>query len=492
MPRGPLRNLICGNAGVSTLPKAKTHVIYSRELTRAVRFLTLKNRFSHSKTVLLCSRKLQARERVFPNQNKPRRWQAAPTKTTTMATMAMPRLAILLVLATTLPLSLATSQQIVGVTSQARETLVVVESDAMIKTHALFLKSLEDRAAKYGGAVSVRTKDAIASSSGIGLRRWDRWAYDSLVLLAPTAEEIGGETLTTVVSDFVISGRSVFLAGSETMSQETRDLAKSLGVAFHDSILDSGANALVTDHFANRDGDHETVEATTFLESDESVLAAGVAASGLPLAYRGVGQSLVDDADSGLAFSAARAPATSYCPTKKGFVSKKKGLKKFTGEDISLVSLVQARNNARVAVTGSLAMLADDWLGEEAATANAALARDVTAWVLGYKSLLRLARFDHYEAATMATKDVYRIKDDLRVAMALEEWSAEAQDWVPFKTKDEIQVELTMLDPHVRKTFAVDKTVRRQSIPPVHPLHHSPPQNEREKEIEKMRMSENE
>jgi oligosaccharyltransferase complex subunit beta len=50
---------------------------------------------------------------------------------------------------------------------------------------------------------------------------------------------------------------------------------------------------------------------------------------------------------------------------------------------------------------------------------------------------------------------MYRIKDELGFAVRLEEWrrsAAEGGGWVPFEA-DDVQVELRMLDPYVRKAL---------------------------------------
>ena len=161
-----------------------------------------------------------------------------------------------------------------------------------------------------------------------------------------------------------------------------------------------------------------------------------------------------------LAAGAVRAHSTSFCPTRKGFMSKKKGMGRFVGAEVSLVSVVQARNNARAVVTGSIDMLSDASRRPE--TSNAAVCEDLTDWVLGYKSLLRQRDFSHAlvegQGVPGQTQEVYRIKDKLRVTTRVEEWSAAKQAWLPFGRED-LQVEFTMLDPHLRKTFSKDSQV---------------------------------
>merc|ERR1719281_1021944 len=78
------------------------------------------------------------------------------------------------------------------------------------KTLAGLLASLRSRSDGHGGTMEVvKSKEAAAKS--FHFRKWDRWSYDSLVLLAPDLTHLGGEKLAGVVNDFVLSGRSVML-----------------------------------------------------------------------------------------------------------------------------------------------------------------------------------------------------------------------------------------------------------------------------------------
>jgi oligosaccharyltransferase complex subunit beta len=342
---------------------------------------------------------------------------------------------------------------------QARKTLVLIDSDEVRETHSVYLDLIQRKAKEFGHAkVDVH----VAGAEGVKLRHWDEWVYDSLVLLAPTAQELGGEKLSEAVTEFVEAGHSLVLSGSEDMSSETRALAANCGAKFSDNDL------AVIDHFEYHGEDRSLLRATNFVEDRGSILRKTLSSSTSnsptkPLLWRGVGQNI--DAGNALAFSAVTAFSTSYCPTKKGFMSKKSPLRDFTGTTISLVSLVQARNNARVAITGSFASLSDEFMSNKEAS-NLAFGEDINAWALGYTSVLRYRDFTHSMRETGETKEIYRIKDELLVSVVVEEWSASKQAWLPYIQEEgkELQVELTMLDPHVRKTFKADKGVLKTEM----------------------------
>jgi oligosaccharyltransferase complex subunit beta len=71
--------------------------------------------------------------------------------------------------------------------------------------------------------------------------------------------------------------------------------------------------------------------------------------------------------------------------------------------------------------------------------------------------VLRAVEARHWKVGGFGDRvgGMYRIKDELGFAVRLEEWrrgAAEGGGWVPFEA-DDVQVELRMLDPYVRKAL---------------------------------------
>ena len=88
---------------------------------------------------------------------------------------------------------------------------------------------------------------------------------------------------------------------------------------------------------------------------------------------------------------------------------------------------------------------------------------------MGYRGLVRVREFAHRLGAPGGeggekqgkTQDVYRIQDLMVVTAAVEEWRPEGQAWVPFHA-DDIQIEFTMLDPHLRATMHMNAEVSKR------------------------------
>ncbi len=120
---------------------------------------------------------------------------------------------------------------------------------------------------------------------------------------------------------------------------------------------------------------------------------------------RAVGQILGNE--SPLLAPVLRAPSTAYAYNPKdgaGTVEEPFG----TGRQLSLVSTLQARNSARFVVLGSVEMLEDVWFdaqvksssgsgnNKKQATANAAFAREISAWTFKELGVLKVGRIEHH------------------------------------------------------------------------------------------------
>lgn len=212
---------------------------------------------------------------------------------------------------------------------------------------------------------------------------------------------------------------------------------------------------------------------------------------------RAVGQVLGND--SPLLAPLLRAPSTAYAYNPKdeaATVEEPFG----TGQQLSLVSTMQARNSARFVVLGSVEMLEDAWFAAQVkrgsgpgnskkqATANRAFAKEISAWAFKELGVLQVGRIEHHHntpdekpsrnTTALMTADsnpkIYRVKSDVvsaihpsRPPLPLEKhvlirkksqtFSIELSEYVydhyrPFSPPDgdEVQLEFTMLSPFHR------------------------------------------
>jgi oligosaccharyltransferase complex subunit beta len=231
----------------------------------------------------------------------------------------------------------------------------------------------------------------------------------------------------------------VILAISETCTSELRDLSKSLGV----DVAPLGN--VVIDHFnfhPRLDGSQHTVITSESLAELPAVFSSG---SKGPVVFKGVPLSV--SRESEVAFHAITGSDTAYSGVAGKAISPSKS--PLAGKSLGLLTLVQGRNNARVAVSGSTDMLSNKYYS--AAPGNAEIATDVLRWTLRQKSVLRASSLRHRMVETNEISPaIYRINDVVEVAVDIQECTDSVCK--PFQGTD-VQIEFVMLDPHVRTTL---------------------------------------
>ena len=193
----------------------------------------------------------------------------------------------------------------------------------------------------------------------------------------------------------------------------------------------------------------------------------------LPIALpHAVGQVLGNE--SPLLQSALKAPKTAYIYNHKESDAEALEDAFATGDQISLVTTFQARNNARVTVLGSADSLDDKYFTasvqlpgssqKSSRTGNREFARKLSAWTFQELGVLKVNNIQHYlkEDAQASTKDlanldlnpgIYRIKNNVAYSISVSEW--DMFYWVPFypPAGDDLQLEFSMLSPFHRRNL---------------------------------------
>jgi len=139
------------------------------------------------------------------------------------------------------------------------------------------------------------------------------------------------------------------LATDEDISNDLREIAEACGVDFDD------ANTQVIDHLnfdvTDFDGSHSLIVADQLLDSP--LVVNNVKA---PILYRGLGMHL--KTDNKLVFSVLNGDSSSYSYQPGEMVEKQPHT---SGKQTVLVAALQGRNNARVAISGSLDLFSNSF-----------------------------------------------------------------------------------------------------------------------------------
>ncbi|EHK99111.1 putative Dolichyl-diphosphooligosaccharide--protein glycosyltransferase 48 kDa subunit [Glarea lozoyensis 74030] len=284
--------------------------------------------------------------------------------------------------------------------------------------------------------------------------------------------------------DFINAGGNILLTLSPSNPTPTAIVSLLLELDIH---LPADRSSIVIDHF-----NHDTISAgekhdvvlvprPDAIRPDVKNFFRGDGKGGEAIAFpRGVGQSLGNT--SPLLTPLLRAPRSAYVynaqedtdSTEDAFAA---------GQQLSLITTMQARNSARFTVVGSAEMLEDAWfdakvkrsagmtgapVGKELKTSNQAFATEVTGWTFKEIGVLKTVNIEHHlnEAVSqnISNPKIYRVKNDVTYSIELSEYSWDK--WVPFTPPagDFVQLEFSMLSPFHRLPLKAVKTTSTGTV----------------------------
>jgi len=326
------------------------------------------------------------------------------------------------------------------------KVLVLLENLSIIETHSIFFSQVEQQ----GFSLDFKAAD----DPTIALKSYGEYLYNHLIIFAPSAEELGGALTSEAVIEFVDDGGNVLMAGSSNSGEVLKDIASECGFEADEE------GTFVIDHLsydAQDDGHHNLIVAdpSNLVKSDKIV---GSDADS-PFLYRGVG--LLTDSDNPLVINILTGSSSSYSHNPEERV---KDYPHATGRNTVLIAGLQARNNARVVLSGSLDFFSDEFFSsqvEKVASAapptqsgNAALAKALVEWTFHQAGVIRIDTVDHMLSSTEETPQFYTVNEDCEYSVTMSELVG--GEWVPYDGQD-VQMEFVRIDPFVRQTMINNK-----------------------------------
>uniref|UniRef100_A0A2P2K1M5 Dolichyl-diphosphooligosaccharide--protein glycosyltransferase 48 kDa subunit n=1 Tax=Rhizophora mucronata TaxID=61149 RepID=A0A2P2K1M5_RHIMU len=327
-----------------------------------------------------------------------------------------------------------------------RRVLVLLDDVAVKSSHSFFFKSLQSR--------GYQLEFKLADDPSVGLQRYGRYLYDVLILFCPSVERFKGAIDPAAILDFVDSGHDLIVAADTNASDFIREIATECGVDF-----DEDPSAMVIDHtsyaVSDTEGDHTLIASDDFVKSDVILGSKDIA----PVIFKGIAHTL--NPANRLVLKALSASPSAYSANPKSKLSNPPAL---TGSDISLVSVVQVRNNARILITGSLKMFSNRFFrsgvqkvgssSKYKKSGNEQFLAELSKWVLHERGHLKAVNVRHHKVGEGDEPALYRINDELEYSVEIYEWSG--RSWEPYVAND-VQVQFYMMSPYVLKTLSSDK-----------------------------------
>ncbi|GBG79164.1 hypothetical protein CBR_g28880 [Chara braunii] len=331
-----------------------------------------------------------------------------------------------------------------------QKIFVLLDDLSIRSTHGLFFKSLSDR----GYELDFK----LADDPSLTLQKYGKYLYDAAIIFAPRVEMLGGNLDVSAILEFIDSGHDLILAADIGVSSVVRDIATECGVEF-----DERADVALIDHanYASSasDIDHSLIVANDVLNCSAILGAAELPA---PVLFRGIGTTLNANSDLVVKVLSASPSAFSHNPAVEA-----KSPPPIYGSDIAMVSVMQARNNARVLISGSLDLFSNRFFRAPVQKAGSAtrypksgneqFAVELTKWTFHERGHLRAANVGHHRVGESEEPSVYRITDELEYSLDILEW--DGKKWQPYRAND-VQMQFYMMSPYVLKTLSHDNQGR--------------------------------
>jgi len=315
------------------------------------------------------------------------------------------------------------------------KVLVIVDSTIRAESHSIFIHQLQ----QTGFQTTVKNAD----NPGLVLKRYGEFLYDHIVLLAPTIEEFGGEITPESFIEFVDNGGNLILTADIETGDAMRDIASEVGVE-----IDESGNSVI-DHFnfdSKDEGNHVLV--TT---SPENLIKSEriVGKSNTACLYRGTG--LATDSSNPLIMNILVGSSTSYSHNPQQVIQ---DYPHAVGKNTVLIAGLQARNNARVLVLGSIDFVSDQFLtsrvGSEV-SGNGALSAALVKWCFKQSGVIKIDLVQHANIEKGSIyPSFYTIREECEFTVKMSE--LRNGEWVPFQA-DDVQLEFVRIDPFIRKTM---------------------------------------
>ncbi|KAE8698561.1 Dolichyl-diphosphooligosaccharide--protein glycosyltransferase 48 kDa subunit [Hibiscus syriacus] len=332
-------------------------------------------------------------------------------------------------------------------TPTARRVLVLLDDFAVKSSHSSYFNSLRSRGFDLDFKLSDDPK--------LALQRYGQYLYDALILFCPSVERFGGSIDVAAIINFVDSGHDLMIAADVTASDLIREVATECGVDF-----DEDPSAMVIDHtgyaVSETEGDHTLIASDDFIKSDVIL---GNKKINAPVLFQGIGHSL--NPVNSLVFKVLSASPSAYSANPK---SKLLAPPSLMGSAISLVSVIQARNNARILICGSLSMFSNRFFKsgvqkvgsttKHEKSGNEQFLTEISKWVFHERGHLKAVNVKHHKIGETDEPALYRINDELVYSVEIYEWSGKR--WEPY-VADDVQVQFYMMSPYVLKTLSNDK-----------------------------------
>ncbi|KAI0093813.1 Dolichyl-diphosphooligosaccharide--protein glycosyltransferase subunit WBP1 [Irpex rosettiformis] len=129
----------------------------------------------------------------------------------------------------------------------------------------------------------------------------------------------------------------------------------------------------------------------------------------------------------------------------------------WAGSQLALVAGFQAHGDTRVLWAGGVDMFSDEFAQKESAkgqqSGNAQFVRDAAAWAFRESKVLRIDSVAHHRVNETEPRETYTTNDHVVFNTHISMFNPKTSVWEPYSGISDLQLEFTMLDPHIRTSL---------------------------------------
>jgi len=323
--------------------------------------------------------------------------------------------------------------------SSGDSVLVILEDKLQQDSYSIFFNGLKER----GYDLTFRApKDVSPVMVEDGYPK-----FSNVIVFAPTTKSYAADITPQNLVSLLGKNTNVIFALSEKQTP-LMSLASEFSL-----ILPPPGTPLIS-HFPKRD---EPADIIPISVASSPILTPGLSPvwfKGVPHAY-GSNPYLVPILSAPVESFAA--DTTSDAGADAVFdASEKGGEGLWAGSSLGVVTGFQASTNARAAWVGGVEVFSDEFANKEISkgvqSGNKQFALDVAAWAFQESLVLRIDNTSHWAVAdhTHTPKEMYTTNENIHFGAQISAYDSKTGRWQPYSGLKDLQLEFTMLDPHIR------------------------------------------
>ncbi|KAF7970193.1 hypothetical protein HWV62_24840 [Athelia sp. TMB] len=327
--------------------------------------------------------------------------------------------------------------------SSGDSVLVVLEPGLPKEDFSIFFSNLEEQ----GYDLTFRAPKDVTPK----VIEDDIPLFKHVILFAPETKAYSADITPQSLVDLLSEKTNLLVA----LGPKTTPLT-SLAPEF--SLILPPPNTPLVSHFPKRDTPATVIPIEV---SSNALLTAGTS----PVWFSGVSHAL---GSNPLLVPILSAPAESFASDSTENsgadalvdAAEKGGEGLWAGSAMSVVTGFQTKDGSRATWVGGVSLFSDEFARKELPTGKASgneqFAKDVTAWTFQENHVLRVDSVSHHRVNETSTPDFYTTNDQIVYSIKISKYDSKTSTWKPCTCRSDIQLEFTMLDPHVRTTLIAD------------------------------------